>query len=336
MTHYRITLWCCWATLLASCVHTTSIPGIPTSSNACYIYQLDHFGFGHNMIGLSFYVTSYGQPGNKLYVNESEWSYKCSASGSWNTFFKGGMPSQLPSPTPNGPNVTALCLHVRYGEAADAFNALLVHRNLSSSAADGLQLLAKATQQLWQLSDDVSEQAMQQWAFYNRMRKPLAGIHIRAGDKANEDGPNSNWHNKPAWVGNLKTLASRNAMNPLESGMMMGDSWTAKLNATAVMHAEGVHTNLHIVGGKREAHYQHKFNKETEADRCDETRSMIMELDALARTDAFLGSMNSNIPRFVVLLRAHVYNKTVVTSSDASGFYKWHYDWNQTPVTVAV
>lgn len=319
-------------TLLFTCLGSAfATPGFSAPTNQCFIYTFSESGFGSNLAGLLMAVAAWGDPlhNNTIYVNEKEWGYKCAQSGSWNTFFQGQMPRQLPGGVIT-PELETSCVIIDYNASFDAFVSLAEHHHTSFTVRDAFQLLGKAARQLWKLSDRMTSMADRQWKHYDMLSKPIAGVHIRAGDKSIEDHEHSNWHNRHEWAANFKRVASQHSGDVVRTCLLFGDQWPAMWNATRVMHAQGISTNLHMIGGDQESHIQDRFNEETEQRRCDTTTAMLMEADALARSDVFIGSMNSNLPRLVFLLRTHVYRKHMNTTGDASGVYAWHYDYRQT------
>lgn len=315
--------------LLASYVNSLSIPEVNTSPNNCYVYITNGAGLGSNLQGIIMAVAVWGGPGNVMYIDETSWHYKCAREGTWAALFKGDMPRQLPGGEEARANISKSCMSIDYGAGEGNFRKMLAYLNHSNTGEDGYRLLAQATKQVWQLSDDMSSRAVRQWAHYDQLRKPIAGVHIRAGDKWNEDKDNAGWHNRVQWTDNLRSLAARNSIDDVKSCLLMGDSWPAKWNATRLMQSEGMTPSLHIVGGKEESHSQIRFNKKSEADACDETKTVMLEIDALARADIFIGSMNSNVPRLVALIRGHVYDKEKATFADASGAYRWHHEYDK-------
>ncbi|MEW5320390.1 MAG: hypothetical protein WDW38_011465 [Sanguina aurantia] len=195
-------------------------------------------------------VAVWGGPGNVMYIDETIWHYKCAKEGSWAALFKGDMPRQLPSGAEARAHISESCMEVDYGAGEGNFKKMLAYLNHSNTGEEGYRLLAEATKQVWQLSDDMSSRAVRQWAHYDQLRKPIAGVHIRAGDKWNEDKDNAGWHNRVQWIDNFRSLAARNSIDDVKSCLLMGDSWPAKWNATRLMQSEGMTPSLHVAAAQ--------------------------------------------------------------------------------------
>lgn len=57
----------------------------------CFVYRLSKYGFGSNLLGLIMTAASYSNL-STIYVDESDWSYKCNNMPSWPHFFTGAFP----------------------------------------------------------------------------------------------------------------------------------------------------------------------------------------------------------------------------------------------------
>lgn len=190
---------------------------------------------------------------------------------------------------------------------------------------------------MWKLSASLQRIADVQAAHFATLQKPLIGIHIRSGDKAREDilaGRDVVWYQKEAWVDNLQDLLVHNGLD-LQSGgtcLIYGDHLSALQQAAMALKTKLQCTTI-VVGGSLAGHDQVAFNKQGRTTACDVTRDLILSLEALSRTDVFMGSFNSNIPRILLLLRS-MYGKDEASSRDVSrNITGWHHNflatWNR-------
>ena len=58
-----------------------------------------------------------------------------------------------------------------------------------------------------------------------------------------------------------------------------------------------------VMGGLSTGHHQAEFNSKVIKDRCSQLHRFLAELSGMAAADYFIGSMNSNVPRLVALMR---------------------------------
>lgn len=82
------------------------------------------------------------------------------------------------------------------------------------------------------------------------------------------------------------------------------------------------------VGGSLAGHDQVAFNNldRTRA-ACDSTRDLILSLEALSTVDVFIGNLNSNFLRLLLLLRG-MYGKSEVSSRDVGrNVTGWHHNY---------
>ena len=192
-------------------------------------------------------------------------------------------------------------------------------------------IILNAMRRVWVLSDSLQLHADIQAAYLASLPKPLIGIHVRSGDKANEDvlaGRDPAWYQKQAWVDNLQELLAHNGLDLQTGGtcLMYGDQMPSMQQAAAALKGK-LRCTIITVGGSLAGHEQMAFNaaKGTRA-ACDSTRELILSLEALSRTDVFIGNFNSNIPRVLLLLRS-MYGKSEASSRDVGrNVTGWHHN----------
>ena len=281
----------------------------------CIIYQTSTWGFCSNLHGLLMTLALYGNA-SEIYLDEREWSYKCNNDrGSWHEFFAGPLPrdlAQVPNP--------GECEVLRYEGCSRCGHEVLA--NVPVAAV--FPLLGEAAKHLWQLSSKMQRLADIQAAYLASLPRPLVGIHIRAGDKANEDreaGRNPKWYKEIGWVLMLEELLRKNGFHMQEGGgtcLIFGDDLHAMHQAVIPLHSR-LQCSTIIYGGSLGGHNQFAMNANmTRGAACRSTRDMILALHALSSADVFVGSYNSNVARFVHVLRTYLYGKAETSSGDIS------------------
>ena len=195
-------------------------------------------------------------------------------------------------------------------------------------------IMLNALRLVWKLSNSMQLHADIQAAYLASLPKPLIGIHVRSGDKAHEDvkvGRDPAWYQKQAWVDNLQELLVHNDLDLQTGGtcLVYGDQLSSMEQAAAALKMKLQCTTL-LVGGSLGGHDQDDFNhlNRTRA-ACDSTRDLILSLEALSRTDVFIGNFNSNIPRVLLLLRS-MYGKSEASSRDVGWTGTgWHHNYDR-------
>ena len=180
-------------------------------------------------------------------------------------------------------------------------------------------LMVDAIRRVWKLSDDLQLHADIQAAYLDSLPKPLVGIHVRSGDKANEDqsaGRDPLWYQKQGWVHGLQGLLAQNGLNMQNGGtcLLFGDQLPS-LHLAATALKTSLPCTTMIVGGSISGHNQYAFNDLNRTATCDSTRELILSMEAMAKTDVFIGNFNSNLPRLLLVLRG-MYGKSQATSKD--------------------
>ena len=186
-----------------------------------------------------------------------------------------------------------------------------------------------ALRRVWKLSPDMQLRASVQASYLSMLPKPLVGIHIRSGDSEDQAAERDPlWYQKQPWVDNLRELLARNGLD-LQSGgtcLMYGDHLLSLGEAAAALKVT-MRCNTILVGGSPQGHHQETFNAENQTVACDATRDMILALDAMSRTDIFMGDFDSNLPDRLLLLLRSMYGKSEATSGDVSGTsHNWHHN----------
>ena len=192
-------------------------------------------------------------------------------------------------------------------------------------------LILDALRRVWRLSDSMQLRADVQATYLASLPKPLIGIHIRSGDKVSEDsyaGRDPAWFKKQAWVDNLQELLAHNGLDARTGGtcLVYGDQLSSMQHAATALKEKLSCTTI-VVGGSLAGHDQWTFNvlDRTHA-ACDSVRDLILSLEALSRTDVFLGNFNSNLPRLLLLLRS-MHGKSEASSRDAvRNITGWHHN----------
>ena len=286
----------------------------------CLTYHMSQWGWGSNVNGVL--LTMAAHTASSIILHERGWAYKCSEEGSWREFFAGPSP-MTPAEAPN----SSACEPVEYQHCAHCGHNMLASRSVEET----MPLMLGALRRLWQLSTSVALLADIQAAWLASLPKPLIGIHIRAGDKHSEDkraGRDPHWYRKQGWVQGLQELLSSNGLSLDQGGtcLMYGDDLPALSDAAVALHKSLTCTTM-LMGGTLQGHHQMEFNSLNRTAICDSTRSLILSVEALAKTDLFIGSFVSNIPRLVHLLRI-LHGKAATTSRDVNKEpVKWHHNY---------
>ena len=71
-----------------------------------------------------------------------------------------------------------------------------------------------------------------------------------------------------------------------------------------------------VMGGISRGHHQEELGKKELSERCTELHRVLAELSGMAAADYFIGSMNSNIPRLVALMRVALNGLDCSTARD--------------------
>ena len=293
----------------------------------CIIYQTSPWGFCSNLHGLLMTLAVYSNTSD-IYLDERGWSYKCSKnSGTWHKFFAGTPRDRLNAASPGD------CEVLTYEGCPRCGHDVLADVPVAATFA----LLGQAVKQLWKLSSSMQGLADIQAQYLASLPRPLAAIHIRAGDKGWEDhrvGRNPEWYKEDGWVLVLQELLRKGGMPVQEGGgtcLVFGDDLLAMHQAVILLQSR-VQCAIITFGGSVGGHNQLDMNEKwTRASACRSTRDIILALHALASADVFVGNYNSNIPRFVHLLRHHVFGKAVSSSGDVynhSAGWSHHYNGN--------
>ena len=285
----------------------------------CLMYKTAGSGWGSNMIGML--MTLAANPQADLVLDETGWGYKCSDEGSWRRFFVGTVP--MTREECRDPDA---CEPVQYSQCGRCGHDLLMGRPVQET----FPIMLDALRRVWKLSDSMQLRADIQAAYLASLPKPLIGIHIRAGDKSHENkmaGRDILWFRKQGWVQVLQELLVENGLDQQSGGtcLMFGDQLLPLQQAAATLKTDLRCTTI-LVGGSLQGHDQFAFNEQNRTAACDSTRELILSLEAMAKSDVFIGSLNSNIPRFVLLLRS-MYGKGAATSRDViKDSIGWHHN----------
>ena len=289
---------------------------------ACYVYHTSPWGFGSNFYGIAMAVAAYGLKNSTIYLDESEWSYKCQGKASWNVFFAGTQPHYLPDP--ESP-IEKDCISISYHSAYEQFRNLTVDHVRP--------LIGKALQKVWTLSERLQKLADKQAAFMETLRRPVLAMHVRSGDKESEDiaqGRNPGWFKTSDWLSSLKEHLELFELPAPATCLIYGDALEANA-AVAATAARNLSCAVLQFGGRNGGHQQNLFGDDAVDPEhlgeyyCSSTEDVILHVIGMARADLFVGSYNSNLPRIVHLLRKYVYRKPPSSTKDIL-YREWHHD----------
>ena len=309
--------------LLCLCLTVTTCASAEgTGDQACYVYHTSLHGFGSNLFGIAMAVAAYGA-NSTLYLDESDWFYKCGGKASWNEFFAGMQPQRMPDPEFH---IEKDCTSVEYLSAHELFKNLTV---------DHIRpLIGSALQKVWTLSDRMQKLADKQTAFMDTLRRPVLAIHVRSGDKGFEDvkaGRDPEWFRSSDWLSSLEEHMKMFGLPAPATCLIYGDGLEANV-AVAATAARNLSCDVLQFGG-REGGHQWRLFGEHAADsgqssdyHCSSTEKVIMDLVGMARADLFVGNYNSNLPRIAHLLRTFVYGKPASSTKDIL-YRGWHHDF---------
>ena len=315
----------CLCITLSACAFTASY----AVDRPCYIYETSKYGFGSNFFGLLMAVATFGANNSTVYIEESTWAYKCGGKPSWNEFFAGKQPQPRPRPNEAYEAHQALnaCTSLCYDSGYQRLKDLTV--------AHVRPLLGKALRDMWTLTPRVQELADVQAAFLDTLQHPILAVHVRGGDKRDEDlmsKLNPEWYNSGEWLSSLTEHLELFQLAAPATCLIFGDGLQANA-AVAATASQNLSCNVLQLGGRDGGHQQDLFSAEASASQstdgqdlgCVRTQDFILNLVTMARADLFVGSYNSNVGRLVHLLRSYVYPKPAEATKDLM-YREWHHD----------
>lgn len=297
--------------VLAAAIFISTTLAVVASDQSCGILVLHDGGFASviNLVILSLVVYPY----KTFYVNDDRLSYKCwPGKGNWNRVFNGDVRELPESGTENC--TTHVLPDEPMVEMHRLYNEKVFQAHDSAFTEKGKALL-----KLWPLSDRATQYSNAHVDFVRSLPRPLTAVHVRHGDKVSED----HWRGENQVYGPVDFARAALSYPEARNGtcVVYGDDFAAN-HATAQQLLRLLNCYPIVMGGST-GHIQSVFNSKDFTERCNLVDCIIAELHGMAAADYFIGSMNSNIPRLVSLLRVHLNQKERVTARDVQGM-QWH------------
>ena len=284
-----------------------------STDDSCGVLLVHDGGFTAvvNLVLLSMVV----YPHKRFYIDDGKLSYKCwPERGNWNRIFSGKVQEVPESSTKN------CTVHVLPDEPMHE-----MHRLLNDKVIEGhdsaFQKKGEALLKVWPLSERSKRFSDAHVNFLRSLPRPLTAVHVRQGDKVIED----HWRGEgQAVYGPVDFARAALAYPGARNGscIVYGDDIAAN-HATAQQLLRLLKCYPIVIGGLNGGHLQSRFNSKDFSDRCNLVDGMVSELEGMAIADYFIGSMNSNIPRLVALMRVHLNQLDRSTARDVQGM-QWH------------
>ena len=267
------------------------------------------FASNVNLVLLSMVV----YPHKKFYIDEGIFSYRCwSQKGNWDRIFT-GMVREMPE------SRTDICtVHVLPNEPMYEMHRLYKKNSIEGHDA-AFQQKGEALLKLWSLSDRATGFSDAHVRFVRSLPRPLTAVHVRHGDKVTED----HWRGEKHTYGPMDFARAALSYPGARNGtcVVYGDDFTAN-HATAQQLLRLMRCYPIVMGGST-GHNQSEFNSKDYMEKCSLADRMVAELHGMAASDYFIGSMNSNIPRLVSLMRVHLNKHDRSTARDVHDM-QWH------------
>ena len=295
--------------VLTAAIITSITLSAETSHQSCGILVLHDGGLASNINLLSLVVYPY----KTFYIDGEKFPYKCwPEGGNWDRLFHGNVREK---PETGAENCT---VHILPNEPMYE-----MHRLYNEKKFDGhnsaFQEKGKALLKVWPLSERATRYSNAHVRFVRSLPRPLTAVHVRHGDKAIED----HWRGQNQVYGPVDFARAALSYEGARNGtcIVYGDDFAAN-HATAQQLLRLLKCYPIVIGGSA-GHVQSMFNSKDLKERCSLADCMVAELHGMAASDYFIGSMNSNIPRLVSLMRSQIHQHDQATARDVQDM-QWH------------
>ncbi|EIE21571.1 hypothetical protein COCSUDRAFT_56782 [Coccomyxa subellipsoidea C-169] len=297
-------------------LHCSARKDTPLECASVSEQERQHKGFAANAVHILHAYTVFSQNNGTLYLNSTEFQYKCANEGGWHDFFDFS--------STNG-SMAKYSAEAEQQEPCARYTFHDVDLMLHNMKYDWFSIDTAAAKKVWTFTKWVQDELDAVLEELAQMPAPRMGFHIRGGDKLSEDVQLSRMTTRPEdFVTNLAE-----AFPDLKGGtcIMVGDDqeWIAQASkiAAATFGCKPFSKTLfHIPTGG--SHDQETFNHENFETKCAGTLQFLVDIEFLNHADYFVGTTNSGLPHIVDVLRFAVYNKDRSTFVDAS--FR-HQDW---------
>ncbi|KAK9838524.1 hypothetical protein WJX81_005090 [Elliptochloris bilobata] len=196
--------------------------------------------------------------------------------------------------------------------------------SISPESYDDLIQLALA--QVWRLQVPLQAEADKHLRHLADLDQPTIGFHVRGGDKFHEDRDG----NRTSTTADDYVRAFQDNYPDVRGGtcVVVGDDH-ALVAETGALARRALGCRLYAARlpfDRPDGHSQQEFNVASVRSRCAATHHLVADIELLAHTDYFVGTLNSGLPHLIDKLRYLLYSKHRRTFVDASSDRR---DWYQ-------